>query len=41
MITDPSTFFVFQPLVFGSLQCLQRLLEQDGPLPLNRTTGML
>jgi len=40
MVTDHSSLFVFQPLVFGSLQCLQRLLEQDGPLSLNRTTGM-
>jgi len=40
-VTDHSSLDVFQPLVFGSFQCLQRLLEQDGPLSLNRFTGML
>jgi len=41
LVTDHCSLFVFQPLVFGSLQCLQRLHEQDGPLSLNRVTGML
>jgi len=40
-VTDHSSLFMFQPLAFGSLQCLQRLFEQDGPLSLNRITGML
>ena len=41
LVTDHCSLFVFQPLVFGSLRCLQRLFEQDGPLSLNRFAGML